>query len=410
MLFFYFYLLATALCLPLIKRQTWDYENGKIHGVNLGGWFVLEPYITPSLFQGLDPRIVDEYTYGLYQDHTYAQPVLEKHWDTYYTKQDFIDMKNAGINLVRIPVGYWAWKLIEGDAYIQGQIPYIDRALSWAQETDIKVILDLHGVPGGQNGFDNSGQRGVIDFLKDGNPDDTLWVLQQIFWKYGNGEYYNFVVGIQLMNEPLGPVIDMAWLKAIYKAGYTNLRSTGSVTPVILHDAFQPAGYWDDFLTVEENSEYYNVVVDHHHYQVFSENELKRNIDEHLDQVCEWGTDSDKEYHWNFCGEWSAALTDCAPWLNGIGRGARWEGEWDNSSKLGECQPYLSISTWPEEYKQNVRKYIEAQLDAFELQSGWIFWNWKTENAPEWDLSELIRNQLFPQPFDQRWYPNQCTF
>ena len=25
--------------------------NEKIHGVNLGGWLVLEPYITPSLFE-----------------------------------------------------------------------------------------------------------------------------------------------------------------------------------------------------------------------------------------------------------------------------------------------------------------------------------------------------------------------
>ena len=27
----------------------WDYDNNVIRGVNLGGWFVLEPYMTPSL-------------------------------------------------------------------------------------------------------------------------------------------------------------------------------------------------------------------------------------------------------------------------------------------------------------------------------------------------------------------------
>ena len=27
----------------------WDYENDIVRGVNLGGWFVLEPYMNPSL-------------------------------------------------------------------------------------------------------------------------------------------------------------------------------------------------------------------------------------------------------------------------------------------------------------------------------------------------------------------------
>ena len=30
--------------------------------VNLGGWFVLEPFITPALFQKYQPQAVDEWT------------------------------------------------------------------------------------------------------------------------------------------------------------------------------------------------------------------------------------------------------------------------------------------------------------------------------------------------------------
>lgn len=39
---------------------------------------------------------------------------------------------------------------------------YLKRMLKWAEDSGIKVLLDLHGGPGGQNGFDNSGRRGYI--------------------------------------------------------------------------------------------------------------------------------------------------------------------------------------------------------------------------------------------------------
>lgn len=94
-------------------------------------------------------------------------------------------------------------------------------------------------------------------------------------------------------------------------------------------------------------------------------------------------------------GEWSAALTDCAKWLNGVNRGARYEGAYDNAPYIGSCQPLLDISQWSDEHKTDTRRYIEAQLDAFEYTGGWVFWSWKTENAPEWS-SNLDLQWSFP--------------
>lgn len=42
-------------------NTSWDYSNDLIYGVNLGGLFVLEPFITPALFQKY-PGTADEYT------------------------------------------------------------------------------------------------------------------------------------------------------------------------------------------------------------------------------------------------------------------------------------------------------------------------------------------------------------
>jgi glucan 1,3-beta-glucosidase len=65
----------------------------------------------------------------------------------------------ARLNHVRIPIGYWAFDVSGGEPFIQGQLPYLKKAISWAGKHGLKVIVDLHGVPGSQNGYDNSGQR-----------------------------------------------------------------------------------------------------------------------------------------------------------------------------------------------------------------------------------------------------------
>lgn len=45
--------------------------------------------------------IVDEYTFGQYQDTAVAQSILEKHWDSWITEDDFAAISKAGLNHVR---------------------------------------------------------------------------------------------------------------------------------------------------------------------------------------------------------------------------------------------------------------------------------------------------------------------
>ena len=56
------------------------------------------------------------------------------------------------MNHVRIPIGYWAFEVDPGEPYIQGQLQYLQNAIAWAGNYNLKVIVDLHGVPGSQNG------------------------------------------------------------------------------------------------------------------------------------------------------------------------------------------------------------------------------------------------------------------
>ena len=50
----------------------------KIRGVNLGGWLVLEKWMTPSLFEGLNAT--DETSFRV-EPGKKAQGILHRHWN-----------------------------------------------------------------------------------------------------------------------------------------------------------------------------------------------------------------------------------------------------------------------------------------------------------------------------------------
>lgn len=129
------------------RELTFDYNNNKVRGVNLGGWFVLEPWITPSIFQEWSSgrTVVDEYTYTQALGKNEASSRLTNHWNTWITQDDFNQIAAAGLNHVRIPIGYWAINPLPGDPYVQGQLPVLDRAIQWARSAGLKVMIDLHG-------------------------------------------------------------------------------------------------------------------------------------------------------------------------------------------------------------------------------------------------------------------------
>ena len=54
-------------------------------------------------------------------------------------------MGKAGLNHVRIPIGYWSVIPIDGEPYVQGAYDKLGEALDWASGAGLKVMIDLHG-------------------------------------------------------------------------------------------------------------------------------------------------------------------------------------------------------------------------------------------------------------------------
>lgn len=63
----------------------------------------MQPWITPSLFENTgNTAIVDEWTFGQYQNRSVALAALTEHWDTWITEDDFGEIAAAGCVLARI--------------------------------------------------------------------------------------------------------------------------------------------------------------------------------------------------------------------------------------------------------------------------------------------------------------------
>jgi glucan 1,3-beta-glucosidase len=133
---------------------------------------------------------------------------------------------------------------------------------------------------------------------------------------------------------------------------------------------------------------------------------------QHRQQVCAAANGYANSDKWTIVGEWSGALTDCAPNLNGFSAGNRFEGTFPGSWRIGSCAGKSGkVNTWSQAWKDDTRRYIETQLDAFEAKTdGWVFWNFKTEgNAGDWDLFQLLDGGVFPQPITNRKFGKFCT-
>lgn len=210
-------------------------------------------------------------------------------------------MRQYGLNMVRIPIGYWAMSPLSGDPYVQGAYAHMRRAIDLANKYGLKVMIDLHGAPRSQNGFDNSGKRGPIGWTQGQSVANTLRALNRIRDDFAN---HPAVAAIELLNEPFGPSLDMNIVRQFYYDGWGNLRQNS--VAVTFHDAFQGVTSWDDF-----GAGLTNLLLDTHHYEIFDSGSLALSPQQHVSTACNFGNQMASTNKLTISGEWTGAITDC---------------------------------------------------------------------------------------------------
>jgi glucan 1,3-beta-glucosidase len=336
-------------------------RRSKLRGVNLGGWLVLEKWMVPTVYRGAESE--DEYGLCLGLG-AQAKAHLQQHRETFITAEDFRWIKERGLNAVRLPVGYWA---LEAPKPFVEAAYFIDFALDQAQGNGLKLLLDLHGAPGSQNGWDHSGRRGEIGWHKDpNNVRETLRILETLAQKYGK---HPALFGIELLNEPHDQ-IPIEILKGFYQDAYSRIRKhVGPEVAVVFHDSFR-AMAWKNFM---KEPEYSNVLIDTHLYQSFSDQDRERTAQEQVVYAVNRKSILDlmqQEELPTFVGEWSLALPNRS--LRGL---SPFQGSLVNGA------------------------YADVQLLSFESTSGWFFWSYKLESNSEWHFRYCVERGWLPDTF-----------
>jgi glucan 1,3-beta-glucosidase len=360
-----------------------------LNGVNLGNWLVLEKWMSPALFDGTSAE--DEVHLWRELSETASRERFKVHRDSWVTDRDFVYLAANSIELVRIPIPFF----IFGDyaPYI-GCIDYLDRAFEWAQRRGLKVLIDLHTVPGGQNGFDNSGICGVCTFHK--KPESVefaLSVLERLARRYRD---HPSLWGIEVLNEPISqevwdlvdipkryPAVDpgeaagsepvpTGFLKRFYRDAYERIRAEAPEVTVVFHDGFR-IEEWNGYFTAPD---FKNVVLDTHLYLMMLTMSVgDRELDDYLAFIAD-----------QFAGTVREAARNVPVMI----------GEWclDTASKQ-------SVELIDDERRSYFRRIANAQLRAWEPAAAWTYWSYKLHtNDPQhdpWDMSRAIELGWLPE-------------
>ncbi|KAK4505082.1 hypothetical protein PRZ48_003045 [Zasmidium cellare] len=377
-----------------------------IRGVNIGGWLILEKWMTPDIFENSDAT--DQYTFDSTDG---AEAKLKQHWETYFTEADVKKIASLGINALRIPIGYWDF-FNDTTPYIRGADACLEKAIGWARKAGLKVLVDCHGSPGSQNGFDNSGRSGVVKWQTDDNLDVSIKALQNIAKKYGSTSYADVVFAIQLVNEPISWAqnnftLIQSWTKQAFHA--VKSASTNPHLQIIMHDAFTTPWAWQDIggeLNGNAPLKTAPFAIDTHLYQNQVAADSLLTQEQHIAKACNWTSSNLLPASSNlpvYVGEFSAQTNICA-YLNGTTVGG------DKCYEDGcQCSCNVDIEDWKEPLVKATRRFLEAELDAFEKGGrGWFMWSWKGPGA--WGLENVVRFGVLGEKVTEREFPGQCGF
>ncbi|SHK17014.1 glycoside hydrolase family 5 protein [Hespellia stercorisuis] len=385
----------------------------QIKGVNLGNWLVLEKWMSPALFEGTTAE--DEYYLPTQLSKEVYEARIKVHRSEYITERDFAIIKSHHMNAVRIPVPYF----IFGDCPpFLGCIEELDKAFGWAEKYGLQILIDLHTVPGSQNGFDNGGISGVCTWAQDPKKVEfTLELLEKLARRYGTRAG---LLGIEIVNEPLTaaawdsfniqerykPVdealgkqsrpVEMAFLRNFYVDAYRKIRKYMPVEKsVVIHDGFDFLA-WKDFM---QETEFENVILDTHQYLMMAEmagcaqsvegyvNFVKENYEEEIKEM--------SRYFPVICGEWCL--------FNSYACGHDTKG---GQSVLNGMEGVEAEAFTMEEKKVIYQELAKAQLQAWNAGNGYFYWNYKllldtvSESSwigwDAWDFDKCVAQGWFP--------------
>ena len=217
-----------------VGRGLYD-ENGdryEIKGINFGNLFIAEGWMTVNSigaaynedgsFKSVNKEgIVEEYE-EIFQEEMdailaervakgdFTQEQLDELLDAFFyaycTETDFKLISETGMNTIRLPMYYRNFMEGSDEALTMREDAFekLDYFLELAKKYNLKVIVDMHGVVGGQSGYEHCGTRDC-DFWENEtyiNSMCELWRNIASYYVNERPDLASTIVAYDLVNEP----------------------------------------------------------------------------------------------------------------------------------------------------------------------------------------------------------------
>ncbi|SPO31552.1 related to Glucan 1,3-beta-glucosidase precursor [Ustilago trichophora] len=349
---------STAPSAPKITpfpHYSWTDTNTKAYGVSLGSWLVLERWqLEDWMVQQGGANAWDEYRFTQILGSR-AASVLNDHQNSWVTEADMDTLQNSGVNIVRIPIPFWAFiPTVSGEPYLNDMDMYknqLNKMLKWCYSRGMYVMLDLHAMPGSQNGDQSSGHNTTnIQWFEQTNQDRSDTFLKNVLDWATTSNYSSIINSIGVVNEPR--IVNDNWAlnqtrfqitQSYYERSYATCLKYN--IPMTFHNGFAPGtvmekmNLWRPFVSGKNP----NMLIyeDHPYPGWFSTPEP--GPDQIQTSVCEYGSAGSQFPVPIVMGEFSAIQNT-------------------NSSNYAQT-------------------YLQMQLSTYGWSAGSIFWNFKANTS-----------------------------
>jgi len=213
-------------------KSLYDASGNKLvlRGVNAGQILLQEGWMSPF---ALEPLKNDDGTYVKDADNNIQYPefteeefregiksnpnlntydmeeLMRVYWDAFFSEEDFrIIKEDLQMNAIRLPFYYL--NILNEDLSLKTEedaFAYLDWFIEQAAKNELYVVLDLHGAPGSQNGFEHSGAKervaGLWTSEENVNATILLWDFVSAHYTQSRPELGKWIATYDILNEPI---------------------------------------------------------------------------------------------------------------------------------------------------------------------------------------------------------------
>lgn len=286
------------------KRQLYDADGNvlQLRGINAGQILLQEGWMSPfatdpltnedgSYVKDADGNIEypefteEEFRAGIAANpnlNTYDYDELIKIYrDCFFTEEDFrIIKEDLQMNTIRLPIYYLdilnedLTRKSEEDAFA-----YLDWFIGQAAAHELYIVLDLHGAPGSQSGYEHSGvaeREAKLWYSEDYiNATIDLWVYITEHYKNVSPDLGAWIATYDILNEPTdvykGSTTKICW--DVFDRIYQAIRATGDQHVITMEGCWgynnlpNPADYgWEN---VQYEYHWYNFIFENLPYELY---------------------------------------------------------------------------------------------------------------------------------------------